>query len=44
MPLKRGYSQATISENIQKLIEEGYSREQAVAIALAEARKWKERS
>lgn len=41
MPLKRGYSQKTLSDNIRKLISEGYSRKQAIAIALNEQRKAK---
>lgn len=41
MPLKQGYSQKTISDNIRKLMAEGRSREQAVAIALSESRKSK---
>jgi len=39
MPLKRGSSQATISKNIAQLIEEGYGRNQAVAIAYRAAGK-----
>jgi len=39
MPLKIGSSQATISANIRQLIKEGYSRDQAIAIALDKARK-----
>jgi hypothetical protein len=37
VPLKKGKSQATISQNIRKLIKEGYSRQQAAAIAFSEA-------
>jgi hypothetical protein len=37
MPLKKGSSDKTISENIRMLINEGYSREQAAAIAYKEA-------
>lgn len=39
MPLSRGYSQKTISENIAKLISEGTPKEQAGAIAYSQARK-----
>lgn len=42
MPLKRGYSQKTIGENIAKEIRAGRSPEQAKAIAMsvaAEARR-----
>ena len=40
MPLFRGYSEKTKQKNIRKLIKEGYSPEQAAAIAYEEARKW----
>jgi len=41
MPLKKGKSDKTVQENIKKLLEEGYKREQAVAIALSTAKKKK---
>ena len=41
MPLFQGDSQEIISMNIRKLINEGYSPEQAAAIAYAEAEKFK---
>jgi uncharacterized protein YoaH (UPF0181 family) len=41
MPLFQGDSQEIISMNIRKLISEGYSSEQAAAIALAEAEKFR---
>jgi hypothetical protein len=41
MPLFQGDTQTIISMNIRKLIGEGYSNEQAAAIALAEAEKYR---
>jgi len=41
MPLFQGDSPQIIQMNIRKLIEEGYSSEQATAIAYAEAEKYR---
>jgi uncharacterized protein YdaT len=43
MPLKKGRQPKTITGNIRQLIQEGYSRSQAVAIALSKAGKKKTR-
>jgi hypothetical protein len=43
MPLRRGSSDKVVSQNISKLVHEGYPQKQAIAIAMERAGKSKKK-
>jgi hypothetical protein len=44
MPLRKGRQPKTITGNIRQLVQEGYSKSQAVAISLSKAGKKKKKT
>ena len=44
MPLKKGRQPKTITGNIRQLMQEGYGRSKAIAIALSKAGKKKQKT
>ena len=44
MPLKKGYSKKSVSDNIREEMKSGKSQEQSVAIALSVAREAKKKA
>jgi hypothetical protein len=39
VPLKKGSGKETVSANIKEMLKSGYSRDQAIAASLSQARK-----